>query len=64
MWKRNQRLDNEMKVFTKGLTDARFVVVSGPFKTRELAQSYLDNNNMASDKFFVASDKLGERIYP
>ena len=64
LWKRNQRLNDEMKVFTKGATNARFVVLSGPFNTRELAQSYLESNNMGNDKFFVSSDKLGERIYP
>ena len=64
LWKQNQRLDKELKVFSKGEPNARFVVVSGPFDSRELAQSYLNSNNMGNDKFFVASDKLGERIYP
>ena len=64
LWKQNQRLDKELKVFSKGETNARFVVVSGPFDSRELAQSYLNSNNMGNDKFFVPSDKLGERIYP
>ena len=64
LWKQNQRLDKELKVFSKGETNARFVVVSGPFDSRELAQSYLNSNNMGSDKFFVPRDKLGERIYP
>ena len=64
LWKQNQRLDKELKVFSKGETNARFVVVSGPFDSRELAQSYLNSNNMGKDKFFVPSDKLGERIYP
>ena len=64
LWKQNQRLDKDLKVFSKGETNARFVVVSGPFDTRELAQSYLNNNNMGNDKFFVSSNKLGERIYP
>ena len=64
LWKQNQRLDKELKVFSKGEPNARFVVVSGPFDSRELAQSYLNSNNMGNDKFFVPSDKLGERIYP
>ncbi|MFL2527614.1 MAG: hypothetical protein ACJ0Q3_09055 [Candidatus Azotimanducaceae bacterium] len=64
LWKQNQRLDKDLKVFSKGETNARFVVVSGPFGTRDLAQSYLSNNNMGNDKFFVSSNKLGERIYP
>ena len=64
LWKQNQRLDKELKVFSKGEPNARFVVVSGPFDSRELAQSYLDSNNMGKDKFFVRSDKLDERIYP
>jgi len=64
LWKQNQRLDKDLKVFSKGETNARFVVVSGPFGTRELAQTYLNNNNMGNDKFFVSSNKLGERIYP
>ncbi len=64
LWKQNQRLDKELKVFSKGETNGRFVVVSGPFDSRELAQSYLNSNNMGNDKFFVPSDKLGERIYP
>ena len=64
LWKQNQRLDKELKVFSKGESNARFVVVSGPFDSRELAQSYLNSNNMGNDKFFVPSDKLGERIYP
>ncbi len=64
LWKQNQRLNKELKVFSKGESNARFVVVSGPFDSRELAQSYLNSNNMGNDKFFVPSDKLGERIYP
>ena len=64
LWKQNQRLDKELKVFSKGETNARFVVVSGPFDSRKLAQSYLKINNKGNDKFFVPSDKLGERIYP
>ena len=64
LWKQNQRLDKELKVFSKGETNVRFVVVSGPFDSRETAQSYLNSNNMGNDKFFVSSNKLGERIYP
>ena len=64
LWKQNQRLDKELKVFSKGETNARFVVVSGPFDSREQAWSYLNSNNMGNDKFFVPSDKLVERIYP
>lgn len=64
LWKRNQRLDQDMRVYSKGESNPRFVVVNGPFDSRDFAKQYLANNNMGNDKFFVKGDKLGERIYP
>ena len=64
LWKRNQRLDEELRVYSKGENNPRFVVVSGPFKSRDLAKQYLAANNMGNDKFFVKGDKLSDRIYP
>jgi len=64
LWKRNQRLDQDMRIYSKGESNPRFVVVSGPFDSRDFAKQYLANNNMGNDKFFVKGDKLGERIYP
>ena len=64
LWKRNQRLDEELQVYSKGESNPRFVVVSGPFNSRDLARQYLAMNNMGNDKFFVKGDKLSDRIYP
>ncbi len=64
LWKRNQRLEADLRVYSKGENNPRFVVVSGPFETRDFAKQYLANNNMGNDKFFVKGDKLGDRIYP
>ena len=64
MWKRNQRLDEELQVYSKGVNEPRFVVLSGPFESRDVGNQYLADNNIGNDKFFVKDDMLGERIYP
>ena len=64
LWKRNQRLDEELQVYSKGVNEPRFVVLSGPFESRDVGNQYLADNNIGNDKFFVKDDMLGERIYP
>ena len=64
LWKSNQRLDDEMMIYSKGETAPRFVVVSGPFDNKGFAESYLEANNIVNDKFFVPGENLVERIFP
>mgnify|MGYP001258584578 CR=1 FL=1 len=64
LWKSNQRLDEELQVYSKGMNEPRFVVLSGPFESRDVGNQYLADNNIGNDKFFVKDDMLGERIYP
>ena len=62
IWKNNAKRLSDAQIFSKGSTDIRFAVVSGPFTDRLEAQQYLDNVGVTDKAYFILGDVLGERL--
>ena len=62
IWKNNAKRLSDAQIFSKGSTDTRFVVVSGPFTDRLEAQQYLDNVGVTDKAYFILGDALGELL--
>lgn len=62
IWKNNAKRLSDTQIFSKGNANTRYVVVSGPFTDRLVAQQYLDNVGVTDKAYFILGNALGEPL--
>jgi len=62
VYKSNAKSLAGTQIFSKGSSDLRYVVVSGPFLDRVEAQGYLDNAGVTDKAYFILGGVLGELV--
>ena len=62
VWQASSGQTEGTKIFTKGTAPRRFVVVSGPYASLDVARSELASSTISGGAFVVSADQLGEEV--